>query len=90
MRFLVSSLVIAASAFIACTTDPPAPVETKDPVIEKAAVVIPDYMPVGDDAELRKLGAADINDKNASLKASELDGRLDQQIKDLEGRKQTR
>ena len=53
-----------------CKPAPPAP-------------VIPEYAPMGDDAELKKQGAMGIDDKNAAAKAAEIEKTLDEAIAKL-------
>jgi hypothetical protein len=45
---------------------------------------IPEYAPTGDDAALKKEGAAGIDDTNAAAKATDLEKALDESIKKLE------
>ena len=49
--------------------------------------VIPEYAPTGDDAALKKEGAAGIDDTNAAAKAAEIEKTLDEAITKLEADK---
>ncbi len=44
------------------------------------AIVIPEYAPIGDDADLKKMGAMGIDDKNAAMKAADMEKTLDAAI----------
>ncbi len=48
---------------------------------------IPDYAPTGDDAELKKQGAAGIDGDNAAAKAGDLEKAIDESIVKLEAAK---
>jgi len=90
-RLMLCALVTAPIvATAACPAEEPKkeePPPPPPPPPPPAAPTIPEYTPAGEDADLKKQGAAGIDDKNASAKASELEGAIDAQIKDLEAKK---
>ena len=89
-RLMLAALFAAPMAVIpACPaeekkeeTPPPPPPPPPPP-----AATIPDYAPTGDDAELKKEGAAGITADNALAKAKETEATLDKAIADLEAAK---
>ena len=91
-RLLLAALCTSFVAVVACTpaeepkkdvTPPPPPPPPPTP----AVAAIPDYSPTGDDADLKKQGAAGITDTNAATKAAELEGSIDAATKALEAAK---
>ena len=92
-RLLLTSLMSAPIlAAAACPTPAPDPVPAPPPPPAPApaptpVATIPDYSPTGDDADLKKQGAAGITDANAATKAAELEGAIDAATKDLEAHK---
>ncbi|OGQ09693.1 MAG: hypothetical protein A2138_09540 [Deltaproteobacteria bacterium RBG_16_71_12] len=88
IRVLLAAMVAApvTAALTACPEEkkeePPPPPPPPPP-----KPVIPEYAPTGDDAELKKQGAAGIDDTNAKDKAAELEKTLNESITKLEAAK---
>lgn len=89
VRLLLAALVAApvTAALTACPEEkkeePPPPPPPPPP----PKPVIPEYAPIGDDAELKKQGATGIDDTNAKDKAAELEKGLDEAIGKLDAAK---
>jgi hypothetical protein len=81
-------VAIVAAPIAACPATPePAPAPPPPPpaaATPPAAPAIPDYSPTGDEADLKKQGAAGITQDNAATKAAELEGSIDAATKALE------
>jgi hypothetical protein len=82
--------VAAMSAISACTEPPPPlppplpPVEVKPP--EPPKPVLAAYEPTGEFADIKKAGAAGIDENTAAAKAAEVETALDTAITELEAK----
>lgn len=92
-KIALALLAVLSVSFVACEAPPPPPPPEPVKPVEPPppppppAVVIPDYAPSGDFADLKKGAAAGIDDKNAMAKASETETALNAAIATLEATK---
>ena len=87
-RLLLAAMVSVPVAAVAACDKPPEPAPAPPPPPPApppvAAPTVPDYSPTGDEADLKKQGAAGITTDNAATKAAELEGAIDAATKALE------